>query len=348
MGGVSTVVRGYQEGGLFERFQCRYVVTHRDGTPLEKAATALLGWARTFVELWHLDAPLVHIHLSSRASFWRKSVIVLIAVAMRRPYMLHVHGSEFMKFYDEECGPTTRAIIRRVFAGSALVLALSEEWRTNLLRICPKAKIEVLTNAVSLPPAEATRHSGNTPAVVLFLGRLGRRKGVFDLVAAFSETAPRHPDALLVCAGDGAREEVLDQARQLGISDRVQCPGWMSISATREALSKAAVLALPSYAEGLPMAILEAMSWGLPVIATPVGGIPQVIKHDTNGLLVPPGDVSALALAISRMLTDTAARERLGAEARRTIERTFSLDACLERLASIYRRFGIPSRTAPV
>jgi glycosyltransferase involved in cell wall biosynthesis len=104
------------------------------------------------------------------------------------------------------------------------------------------------------------------------------------------------------------------------------------------------VFALPSYAEGMPMALLEAMSWGLPVVATPVGGVPQVIEHGVNGLLVAPGDIDGLAAALARLFDEPALRDSLGAAARRTIAARFSVETALARLGELYRRFGLEPR----
>jgi glycosyltransferase involved in cell wall biosynthesis len=346
-GGISTVVRGYTDAGLFERYDVHYVVTHLDGNLFAKAAIALKGWFRVVVLLAILDAPLVHIHLSSRASFWRKFVVCVAARIARRPYVLHLHGSEFMQFYEAECGPLRQRLVRVVFRGAALTLALSEQWRMNVQKICPEANVEVLPNSVSLPGAATLiqRNVESAELVVLFLGRLGTRKGVFELLEAFARVTPRFPMARLVCAGDGAVEEAIERARSLKISQRVSCPGWLSADQVGEALRTAAVFVLPSHAEGLPMALLEAMSWQLPVIATPIGGIPQVVTGGCNGLLVPPGDVDQLANALARLLQDRALRARLGAAARATIEEGYSASVCVERLAAIYARFGIETRS---
>ena len=345
MGGISTVVRGYMDGGLFDRFDCRYVSTHCDGDRWTKARAALRGCMRVLLELHRLEEPLVHIHLSSRASTWRKAVVCLLAELARRPYVLHVHGSEFMQFYYEECGPYGQRVVARMLRRSALVLALSEQWRANLLRICPAAKVEVLANAVALPDLDTVRERDPQPPTILFLGRLGRRKGTFDLLEAFARIAHRHPQTRIVCAGDGDIGEVKSRARQLGIADRVDCPGWLGPEQSRRALAHATIFALPSHAEGLPMAVLEAMSWALPVIASPVGGIPQVLQDGENGRLVAPGDIAGLTDALCQLLDHPEERERLGIAARRTIEQRFSLEASLNRLGRIYQRFGVPMRT---
>ena len=96
------------------------------------------------------------------------------------------------------------------------------------------------------------------------------------------------------------------------------------------------------------MALLEAMSWGLPVIATPVGGIPQVIEHEVNGLLIAPGNIQACAAQMERLLDDPALRERLGSAARARIAADFSLGDALDRLSAIYQRFGLAPRPAVV
>jgi glycosyltransferase involved in cell wall biosynthesis len=343
MGGIASVVRGYVEGGLFERVDGSYVATHRDGGPLRKASAGLRGCQRVAWQLATGNAPLVHIHMSSRASFWRKSAVTLLARAARRPYLLHMHGSEFMRFYQDESTPRVQALVRGVLERAALVLALSEEWRSNLLGICPRARVEILPNAVAVPP-HARLDAAGADARIVFLGRLGARKGTFDLVKAFAQIAPRHPTARLICAGDGAVAEIRALAQTLGVADRVETPGWVDRDASRAQLAGATLFALPSHAEGLPMALLEAMSWGLPVVTTPVGGIPQVVRDGETGLLVPAGDPAAIAAALDRLLADAPLRRTLGSAARATIERGHSLAATIDAMVGIYARFGIAER----
>jgi glycosyltransferase involved in cell wall biosynthesis len=342
MGGVRAVVRGYVDGGLFERFDCVYVTSHRAGNAWVKIFTALKAWVRVAALLRKLDAPLVHVQTASHGSFWRKAVVCLMARAAGRPYIVHLHGGGFSRFYENETGPFGRHLIRSTLAHAAVVIALSEEWRARLLRICPTARVEVLHNAVRIPD-QAQRRPRPEPTL-LFLGHLLPEKGVFDLVRAFAQVSARIPGMTLLLAGVGQIDRVRKLAGELGVRERVELPGWLGPESKSAALAAGTLFILPSYIEGLPMALLEAMSWALPVIATPVGGIPQLVTHEVNGLLVAPGDVAALAAAITRLLEDAALRERLGSAARTTIESRFSLDDALEKLSGIYHRFGLSQR----
>lgn len=346
MGGIRTVVEGYMEAGLFERIDCTYVITHRPGSHWTKLAAALSGWARVAARLVTLPAPLVHVHLSSRASFWRKRIVCLLARLAGRPYLLHVHGSEFAQFY-EECSPRARRIVRGVLAKAALVLALSEAWRAKLEEISPRARLDVLMNAVPLPPLEDPRHLRERQPAVLFLGEIARHKGVLELARAFARLTGRFPPLRLVYGGTGsALEEVRGLVSRLGLDERTEFTGWLESERKRAAFAGATIFVLPSYVEGMPMALLEAMSWGLPTVATAVGGVPEMITHEVNGLLVAPGDVDGLAAAIARLMEDPQLRQRLGAAARETIASRFSLQTAVERLLEIYRRFGIEPRGA--
>jgi glycosyltransferase involved in cell wall biosynthesis len=347
-GGIGTVLRGYKTASLCENLPVVNVSTHVDGGRISKVYAALRGWFLVVYYLAKLDAPLLHIHVASRASFWRKSVVCKLAQVFQRPYIMHIHGASFVKFFREECGPIAQSMIRSTLARAALVLALSEQWRADLLTDFPRISVEVLPNAVALPDLSDRQNDGHQGQAinVLFMGRLGRRKGTYDLVHAFARVASQPPGVRLICAGDGNAASLHELAINLGIADRVEFPGWVSSAQCHELYRKASIFVLPSYAEGLPMALLEAMSWRLPVVSCPVGGIPEVVQHGRNGLLVNPGDVDGLADALNKLLVDPEYRRTLGDEARATIEHRYSLEANMSRLGAIYASFGIQSNPA--
>jgi len=341
-GGIGSVVHNYKTARLFEMFSVTYVPTHREGRAVNKAIAALRGWCLVLYFLIRLDAPLVHIHMASRKSFWRKYVVCLLARLFRRPYVLHIHGGQFIEFFTQECSPAVQRVVRYVLQDAAYILALSEQWKSQFLAICPGSTVEVLPNTVILPDvASRPQQPHGCPKIILFMGKVVQRKGAHDLISAFAQIAASYTGARLICAGDGDLDPFRKLATDLCIADRVEFPGWLDLEQCRENYKLASIFALPSYAEGLPISLLEAMSWQLPVVSCPVGGIPELIQDGENGLLVNPGDVEALAKALSRLLSDEDLRTRVARTARYTIEDRFSLEANLERLGRLYLSFGL-------
>jgi glycosyltransferase involved in cell wall biosynthesis len=154
---------------------------------------------------------------------------------------------------------------------------------------------------------------------ILYLAHLIQRKGYPLLIQAFANLASRYPDCRLIFAGSAE----VDVARRLcaenGIEDRVDFLGWIKDPQRSRELQQATIFVLPSYQEGLPMGVLEAMAYGLAVVTTPVGGIGDVIQHGVNGLLVPPGDASELTAALADLMDDAELCRRLGIQAREDV-----------------------------
>jgi glycosyltransferase involved in cell wall biosynthesis len=163
---------------------------------------------------------------------------------------------------------------------------------------------------------------------LLFTGRLAAVKGLPILLEAVARLAPKHPNIELLLAGDGPERPALEQrAAELGITDRVRFLGYQSSDQVRALLQETDVFTLPSFAEGVPVVLMEAMASGVPVVTTRVAGIPELVEDDVSGFVVPPGDVAALVAAIDALLRDPSLRSRLGAAGRATVEREFDIDA---------------------
>jgi len=196
----------------------------------------------------------------------------------------------------------------------------------------PRARVTVVPNAVPVPAQPGPGEAGR----ILFLGRLEAGKGLAELLDAAALLAPRFPALRLVLAGSGDSDAWRRAAQARGIEKNVELTGWLDAAARDAQLGRAAVFCLPSHAEGLPMALLEAMAAGKAVVASAVGGIPEVLREGENGLLVPPKDGAALAGALARVLDDAGLRARLGEQARRTVAQHYSTEAICGRLAAIY------------
>ena len=338
-GGIASVIRLYQSGQFLERWSLRFLATQRGGSQLHKMRAAAVATLTVLGLAVRGQLALVHAHSSSRMSFFRKAVILAIARAAGAATVIHLHGGAFDQFMLK-ANPAVRWWIRRTLERSSTVVVLSEGWRATIQRLAPAARIEVVPNPVEVP-AEPVPPGGAARRHVLYLGRSARTKGTYDLVDAVARLAPDFPDLRLTVAGDGDLEDLRRHAEAAGVADRLDIPGWIDAETRRRFIASASVLALPSYHEGLPMAVLEAMAAGLPVVATPVGGIPDAVKDGREGLLVKPGDVPALAGALRRLLTEPGLGERMGRDGRASIQATCSLPVVLERLDGLYRALGL-------
>lgn len=332
-GGMSSVVAAYRDSGLLEREGVRYVASTAEGKLLAKIARGGVALAAVAAGLLSRRVALLHIHVASGASFWRKACFCWMAFAARRPVVLHVHGGNFHEFYRLSPG-WAQVYIRATFARVARVVVLSPAWIDRLAVLAPRRCFSVIWNPVTSWPV--SRLAPNRHFRLLFLGRLERDKGVFDLVAAFAQALGGMGDAVLQIAGEGDREPVIALARDLGVADRVMILGWIEGESKRQVLADASVFVLPSYVEGLPVAMLEAMHCGVPVVTCPVGSIPEVAIDGVQALFVPPGDVAALALALRKVYDDHELADRLGRAGRRLYESRFSMTAVEPAVHQLY------------
>ena len=339
MGGIASVIKVYVAAGLFELYHMEYLATHCDGGARRKLGIMLRAYARFLVLLFSGRLGLLHVHVASRASFWRKSFFFLLAFLCRVPTILHLHGAEFGQFYADECGPVQRALIRFVFNRASRVVVLSEAWKHWVETISSNSRIDVIYNPVILPPSVAAWHArqrGN----ILSLGRIGKRKGSFDLLDAAARVADKVSDLRLLYGGDGDADAARLHADTVGMQARLSLLGWVGPQERERYLNSAYIYALPSYNEGLPMSVLEAMAAGMPILSTPVGGIPEAVTDGVEGFLVPPGDVAALADRLQQLLQDDVLAARMGTAARRKVEQCFSSQAVLPRLQTMYQELG--------
>lgn len=337
-GGISSVVNVYREAGLFERWPIEYIATHRDGSKLQKILQAAKAVGRLSWLIVSRRLSLIHVHMASGPSFWRKSIYFLLARLAKVPFIVHLHGGEFDQFYAA-AGPLTRWAVRKIFRWSAEVVALSDEWKTWITRETGVDRISVIFNPVTIPPA--TPDSLRQPRTLLFLGQFGQRKGIYVLLPAIAKLVKHFPDLELWAGGDGELDTVAKMAKSLSIENQVKLLGWVGGEEKEKLLARASIYVLPSYAENLPMSVLEAMAAGLPIVSTPVGGIPSAVHDGIEGRLVQPGDVDLLATALGDLLNDSAMRQTMGHTARRSAIDKFSASNVVVSLGALYRRLGI-------
>ena len=185
---------------------------------------------------------------------------------------------------------------------------------------------------------------------LLFVARLAELKGLSVLLEAMAVVAKAHPDVRLTVVGDGPERSRFEKLRKrLNLEQTVDFVGYRSQSEVAQHLADTDVFVLPSYAEGVPVTLMEAMGSGLPVVATQVGGVSELVEHGTNGFIVRPGDADELADRISTLLGDPALRQRMGSAGRSKVESDFSNEREAARLETLFANTaaGLPSPLRP-
>ncbi len=335
-GGMAAVIRGIREGEALNReFEIDTFPSYIDGSLPRRLLYCIFAYFRFLRCYKRYD--LFHIHTAEKGSAFRKALYLRTIKRAGKRAVIHVHGAEFLDFYDG-LGPRGKGIIDRFFRRADLVLALSERWRQELERRFETGTCRVLHNGVD--PEEcrgAVSDPAEHPNSFVMLGRMGMRKGSYDLVEAAALAAQLNPALRLTMAGDGEVEQVRARVAERGLEDRVAVLGWVDGEKKLELLRNAAAVVLPSYHEGLPMAILEGMAAGKAIISTTVGAVPEVVTGE-NGALVEPGDVIALAQALLQYGGNVAALRRISAGSRARVEALFSVQEMHRRLAEYYRQ----------
>ena len=331
-GGMDAVLEAY--GSMMPG--ARFVTSYRGGSVGRKVADFAAGYTRAaWLLLTHPPIKIVHIHTASNASFRRKMYFARMARRMGRKVVMHIHGGGFRDFLATDHDGIIAAL-----NSCDEVICLSDQWGDYFTSQGVK-RVNVVPNPVDYP-AEVTRQAGDGKTHFLFLGVLDRAKGVMDLAEAVASLPAEVRAATVVhIGGAGVEEQALkDFIFSRHLESNIVLEGWVTGADKTRLLSSCDCYVLPSYFEGLPVSILEAMAWEMPVIATEVGGIPSVVTDGVNGILFKPGDIAALADAMAAIVTRKDLGREMGRRSREMASR-YSLRQVHNTLSKIYSRYGV-------
>lgn len=349
VGGMATVIEDIGRSSLARQVDLVLFDTAKQTPPGRTLWQAFIMRYRIWRRWWRLLEPasrtIAHIHTCSGLTFFLDSTLVLLARLRGAPAVLHIHGARFEQFLDRLPRPL-RYLARWLARRASAVVVLSEEWKQKLAGRLPGARLAIIPNGVAEPPSG--RAAAQPGAItMLFLGNLSRRKGVWDLIPAMANLDPRC--RLVLVGGEedpGIRAALESEIRRLGLEARVHLAGAAVGEEKYRWLSTADIFVLPSYAEGVPISMLEAMAAGLPVIVTPVGGIGSVITDGENGLLVAPGNREQLHRAMQRLADDEALRQRLGSQAKMDCLEKYGVEHSVSAYLDLYNNLGPDQRCA--
>lgn len=324
-GGISAVLKLYEQSDMWGKYHCRWIATYRDGSYLCKLWFFFKGLAEYLVLLPFYD--IVHIHFSLSGSARRKFPFFRLAKWLGKPIVIHLHcGSQIDDIWNNK--------YQTMFEQCDCGILLSESLKSKIeSHIGQSDKLRVVYNPC--PKVSGTDCYAKKKQI-LFSGTLYDGKGYKDLIRAFALIATRCPQWRLVFAGNGDVDKALSLANELGVKEQVEFLGWVSGLVKHKVFCESSALCLPSYAEGFPMAVLDAWAYGLPVITTPVGGIPDVAIDGENMLLFEPGDVNQLAMLLDRLISDDRLRNLLSAESLKMASDGFNLMTITEQIGIIY------------
>lgn len=330
-GGISAVVNNYYKVGLDEKIELSYIGTMEDGTKLHKLKVALCAYVSFIKEVRAYD--IVHVHMASDSSLYRKIPFMYMAKWFGKKLIIHQHGGNFAEFYYSQCSAKRQKFIEKALNKADAFLVVASYLADIFENIVPKEKIAVLPNAIEVPLSYEKKNPGQK---VLFLGRLCKEKGIRELLEVATELKEEYKDLEVYLGGvweDRDLKEIADKN-----STFVYQLGWIENQEKEKYLNLCNIFALPTYFEGLPMSLLEAMAHGCTCIASAVGGIPQVMEDGKDGILIQPKDKEALKTALRMLLSDTGIQENLRQEAFQKVRQEYDLQKSVEKLVYIYKQ----------
>ena len=328
-GGVAQVMYNYEKY-VFPVFNC--IVNSGGTNNVAKLLKAISGYLLMAIHLTtdsHLR--IVHIHTSSYNSFKRSAYFVRLAKAFGRKVVLHIHGGDFKKYYV-----TNPKWIASVLNRCDMIVTLSESWKNYFQTITNGPQIRIVENIVA-PPQEGCQLWNDGKCHLLFLGKVCKEKGIFDLLDVIRKHKMEFEGKVVLhIGGNGMTNELTGRMQQDELRDIIVYEGFVLGTQKIDLLYSCSAFILPSYTEGLPISILESMSYGKPILATPVGGIPEIVKQGENGILFQPGDKEAIYAALTQFVCDKEQQKYMGKKSAVMIEPHFPNNVS-KKLDTLYR-----------
>lgn len=334
-GGMAAVIRDIRNSRILRQsYDFDIFSSYIDGRIVVRILYSIFAYLK-FLTLYK-KYDVFHIHTASYGSTFRKRMYLKKIKKTGKKVIIHIHGAKYLEFYAHLNDRRKRQVTEFLKAAD-MVIALSDGWKEKFEQIFG------LTNCVSLPNGIDTEaYEGAVCDMKLhsnefaLLGRLGERKGAFDLIEAAGIAVKQNQDIRIYMAGDGEVDRVRELVKQNHLEKNIEVIGWIDFEGKMELLKKCATLVLPSYHEGLPMSVLEGMASGKAIISTTVGAIPEVIKKE-NGILLEPGDISALAQALVKCSQNPAMLIRMSENNMRKAAESFSIVRMHKQLSMYYR-----------
>lgn len=343
-GGITSVISQIMEHDWTEQnIEMKFVPTYEGGSALNKISYFVKAYLKLKNECKNGEIDVAHIHMSHSGSFDRKYIVHHLCKRYGVADIIHLHSSSFVDFYNH-ASERKKVKIQELLTDCSCVVALGSEWERRVKRIAPNANVRVMNNTIPIP--EKCTSQDVDCVNFLYMGVLVKRKGVIDLLKAINELKRegvlQEGKAAFHIGGTGECEaELKSYSEKNGLTPYVKFIGWIAGKEKTRALLSNQVLVLPSYNEGLPIAVLEAISYGMPVISTDVGSVAEAVHHEENGYLYQVGDINGLCIAIKKILMNPQKRHLMAKASRQLAEDAFDDKKYFSGLENLYREVAV-------
>jgi len=332
-GGIAAVSGMLYDYFIYKNFQVYYLASTVEGIFLKRFLYTLFSYIK-FVNFFFTNKlALIHIHCSVYNSFYRKLFYIILAEIIGKKVILQIHPERFDYFYKRN-NKYLRNLIKKIFQNLEAIIVLSNSIKSKIAGIFPKVNIYVLNNPVISSNFKCEKLKKRT--VVLYLGWIIREKGVYDIVEIIPKVVEKYPSAIFVFCGSKETKKLKSACKNNHCKKNVDINGWITGHEKVNLLSQSTMLVLPSYSEGFPNVLLEAMASCLPIITTPVGANPEIIKDKINGFLISPGDKESLKEKILLLLRNPKLCKTMGRINQKLVKEKYDIEIVGENLIRIY------------
>ena len=316
---------------LWNDFHIKWIGTHIDRSKVLKILFVIIGFFQFCFLIPYYN--IVHFHISTSSSAIRKYLFFRITKLLKRKIVVHLHLGidQFRDQLKRQCDYRAYGVL---FKGADAIIVLSKKNKEELNSLF---EVGEKTNVIYNPCTIINNVSYTSDYKnILFAGTLNQRKGYSVLLKAFALIATKHPDWKLNFAGNGEIENASQIAHDLKIHEQVNFLGWIKGEEKEKIFRQASIFCLPSYSEGFPMAILDAFSYAIPVVITPVGGIPDVLADGENALLFEPGNSEQLANNLERLMNNDTLLKNMSEKSFKLTKGLFNPEHINYCLSSLY------------
>lgn len=332
-GGITTVLNGYKSNYVYNHsdYKIKYYSSCVTGNKLKKLLYSVWQLIVFFILFVFNRYSIVHIHVAFGASFIRKSYYASISRLFNAKIIFHIHGADWDSFYTNASRNKQQKIIH-VYNKVSKLIVLSEEWKELLVKNGVKTSIEIVRNFVSINEKDIVRKATDTFNIT-YIGEYCDRKGCFNIPKILEKLNCNY---IMNFAGFGDNEQLEKVIKTYNLSSKCINYGFVDYEHKIELLSKTDLFLFPSYKEGVPMVLLEAMSFSIPCVSTYVGGIPSIISTQLgNGVLFNPEDFNGMATQINKLYQDKKYYSEISINCKK-VSSLFSIDSAVNLVLKIY------------